>query len=189
MTDIAEGLDRAVAAIEAPIRSLRADADRYRHLEHLKDIAQEDIEQLNQKEREYGASWKKRGGVGAFMMLARKWDRLENMVDELKTYHSPFPGTTTIRQAFVAGPYDIFSHVEGSNLQGDAAESLIDTIGDLRRYLMLVEAEMRAQNRSRPVSVSTATLTNQGELVATTEHINDRPGMPPRVTEGPGATA
>ena len=34
---------------------------------------------LDKKERHYGSSWKKRGGVGAFMMLARKWDRIENI--------------------------------------------------------------------------------------------------------------
>lgn len=144
------GTERAIAAIEAPIREARADDRRFRHLAYLPNIVEEDVAQLNQKEREYGASWKKRGGVGAFMMLARKWDRLENMVDELRTYDAPspdshIPGHENERVAFVAGPYDIFSHVEGSNLEGGDAESLIDTIGDLRRYLLLVEAEMRAR--------------------------------------------
>ena len=31
----------------------------------------------------YGDSWKQRG-VGAFMMLARKWDRIENQVKGFK---------------------------------------------------------------------------------------------------------
>jgi len=137
------GTDRAIAAIEAPIREARADEDRYAHLAYLPKIAARDIDQLNQKEREYGASWKKRGGVGSFMMLARKWDRLENMVDELKQYSKlPSGQPAGSQDVFVAGPYDIFSHAEGSEMQGDTAESLMDTIGDLRRYLMLVEAEM-----------------------------------------------
>lgn len=32
------------------------------------------------KEVEYGSSWRKRGGVDSFMMLARKWDRIEHQV-------------------------------------------------------------------------------------------------------------
>lgn len=141
------GTDRAIAAIEAPIRAARADEARFAHLAYLPDIAKQDVEQLNQKEREYGASWKKRGGVGAFMMLARKWDRVENMVDEMRTYE--FQKTDNERvyptQQYVAGPYDIFSHVQGSELENGDAEALLDTIGDLRRYLMLVEAEMRSR--------------------------------------------
>lgn len=43
-------------------------------------LAQEDVEVLRSKGQTYGNSWKRRGGVGAFMMLARKWDRIENMV-------------------------------------------------------------------------------------------------------------
>lgn len=145
---------KALLGLEAPIRSARADEERYAHLDHLRSIVEEDIAQLNQKEREYGASWKKRGGVGAFMMLARKWDRLENQVDELKTYIMPVGddfGGSRKEPTFVAGPYDIFSHVEGSELEGKSAEALIDTIGDLRRYLMLVEAEMRARQARRLV--------------------------------------
>lgn len=137
------GTARAIAAIESPIREARADESRYAHLAFLPDIAKQDVEQLNQKEREYGASWKKRGGVGAFMMLARKWDRLENMVDELRTY-TPVDNIS-IRPDYVAGPYDVFSHAKGSEMEGGDAESLLDTIGDLRRYLMLVEAEMRSR--------------------------------------------
>ena len=37
---------------------------------------------LEEAEQSYGDSWKQRGGVGAFMMLARKWDRLEKQVTE-----------------------------------------------------------------------------------------------------------
>ena len=44
------------------------------------ELANEDIAVLKEKEKTYGESWKLRGGVGAFMMLARKWDRIENQV-------------------------------------------------------------------------------------------------------------
>ena len=82
------------------------------------EVAQEDVEKLHQAEQSYGDSWKKRGGVGAFMMLARKWDRLEKQVDE----HS----------------YDIFK----ATSEDQRPEGILDDIRDLRRYLLLVEAEM-----------------------------------------------
>jgi hypothetical protein len=70
----------------------------------------------------YGNSWKKRGGVGAFMMLARKWDRLEQL---LSTKYN----------------FDIFLAMD----QDDRGEGIIDDIRDLRRYLLLVEAEAAAR--------------------------------------------
>ena len=45
-------------------------------------LANQDVEGLHDSEQSYGDSWKQRGGVGAFMMLARKWDRLEKQVNE-----------------------------------------------------------------------------------------------------------
>ena len=80
----------------------------------IRTIALTDVEVLKEKGKTYGDSWKKRGGVGAFMMLARKWDRLENM--------------TRARQ------YDVFA------LEASALEE----IQDLRAYLLLVEAEWRS---------------------------------------------
>ena len=86
--------------------------------EAMKDIAQRDLEALKKAETSYGDSWKRRGGVGAFMMLARTWDRLEKQVTE----HN----------------YDVFKAIQEDNRQ----EGIIDDIRDLRRYLFLVEAEM-----------------------------------------------
>jgi hypothetical protein len=86
----------------------------------LNAVATADIDQLVRKDAEYGSSWKRRGGVGAFMMLARKWDRIEPQVK--------------------AHGYDIFAAVTADN----RAEGLRDDIGDLRRYLMLVETELAA---------------------------------------------
>ena len=81
----------------------------------LEIILQEDYEGL------VGDSWRERGGVGAFMMLARKWDRLEKQVTEKG--------------------YDIF-HVIAEDKR---EEGVIDDIRDLRRYLALVETHMREQ--------------------------------------------
>lgn len=87
-------------------------------IENLKVIAENDTESLLDAQRSYGDSWKKRGGVGAFMMLARKWDRIENQVQETN--------------------YDILSAC-----RSDTSDSgIIDDIRDLRRYLLLVEEEV-----------------------------------------------
>lgn len=85
----------------------------------LMRIAQKDIQTILQKNREYGSSWKKRGGVGAFMMLARKWDRLEPQVEK----HN----------------YDI---IEAMNTD-TREEGVIDDIRDLRAYLFLVQTEKK----------------------------------------------
>ena len=73
---------------------------------------------MHEAEQSYGDSWKKRGGVGAFMMLARKWDRLEKQVNE----HN----------------FNIFK----ASAKDKRDEGIIDDIRDLRRYLLLVEAEI-----------------------------------------------
>ena len=84
----------------------------------VNQIAHEDVQQLHEAEKSYGNSWKQRGGVGAFMMLARKWDRIENQTQREK--------------------YDIFQTIRIDSRE----EGVIDDIRDLRRYLLLVEAEM-----------------------------------------------
>ena len=89
-------------------------------------LATEDVKGLHEAEQSYGDSWKKRGGVGAFMMLARKWDRLENQVTKVN--------------------YDIFQAIQHDT----RPEGILDDIQDLRRYLLLVEAEVRLNGIARP---------------------------------------
>ena len=86
--------------------------------EKMKEIAQNDLEALKRAETSYGDSWKRRGGVGAFMMLARKFDRIEHQA----TKHG----------------WDIFK--AGEVYKGEAG--LLDDIRDLRRYLILVENDI-----------------------------------------------
>ena len=47
------------------------------YLDHLSNIAAEDVQGLLAAEAQYGDSWKKRGGAGAYMIMVRKFDRLE----------------------------------------------------------------------------------------------------------------
>ena len=81
----------------------------------IQDLANLDVARLKEAQVSYGDSWRNRGGVGAFMMLARKWDRIENQVTK--------------------EGYDIFKtiHEDPSNT------GILDDIRDLRRYLLLVE--------------------------------------------------
>lgn len=95
------------------------------HMDHLEAVAAADVEHLREKERTYQGSWKRRGGIGAFMMLARKWDRLEGMCRDTNAF---------------AQAYDIFGHIGALPLGLDG--SPLAEVRDLRRYLLLVEAEM-----------------------------------------------
>jgi hypothetical protein len=104
------------------------------YLDYLEQIAESDVAGLREAEKSYGDSWKRRGGVGAFMMLARKWDRIEKQVSKpTDLQHDEFPSR-------LAEQWDIFAHVR----EDTRPEGLIDDIRDLRRYLLLVEAELAA---------------------------------------------
>jgi hypothetical protein len=81
----------------------------------MKELAQADLLNLIDSQQTYGDSWKRRGGVGAFMMLARKFDRIE--------------------QQSKTESWDIFKAAQTFN----GETGLIDDIRDLRRYLLLVD--------------------------------------------------
>jgi len=89
------------------------------------EIANEDVSTLVEKDKEYGGSWKRRGGVGAFMMAARKHDRLEEIWKRIE-----------LRSG--AEGWDIFEAIENDHRD----ESILDDIRDLRRYLILIEGEL-----------------------------------------------
>lgn len=102
------------------------------HMQFLRPIAETDLEVLAAKEATYHGSWKRRGGVGAFMMLARKWDRLESLVERA--------GESTEMHA---RPWDVFVAIDADPSGQDG--SALAEVRDLRRYLLLVEAEMVAR--------------------------------------------
>ena len=84
-------------------------------LKHLEPEAAKIVVTLFEKEKNYRGSWQKRGGIGAFMMMARKWDRIENIA--------------------AASHFDVLK-VMGTN-EGD----VIDDIRDLVGYLLLCLAK------------------------------------------------
>jgi hypothetical protein len=106
----------------------------------LQTIASTDVKTLVKKDAEYGSSWKKRGGIGAFMMLARKWDRLETQMT-IPTYAPAEPND----KPPAISEYDIFNRIE-SEREGANSESILETVRDLRRYLLLVESEIVARS-------------------------------------------
>jgi hypothetical protein len=119
-----------------------------RHLDFIRAVALEDVRYVDKKDRSYGGSWKRRGGVGAFMMLARKWDRLENEMQK------------------VGVNYDIFKCIElEERVQGEDGTALAE-IRDLRRYCMLVEAEMMARGVVKIPDVITQALHGHGNVTA-----------------------
>ena len=81
----------------------------------IQNLADTDVAKLKHAQESYGDSWRSRGGVGAFMMLARKWDRIENQVSK--------------------DGYDIFKTINND----PSSTGILDDIRDLRRYLLLVE--------------------------------------------------
>lgn len=74
-----------------------------------------DCDQIREKDSAYGGSWHSRGGTGAFHALARKGDRLISMLNKHGSLNECRKDKTN-------------------------SESIDDTIGDLRRYLILVTA-------------------------------------------------
>lgn len=100
----------------------------------LTRAALKDVEVLEKKDAEYGGSWKKRGGTGAYMMACRKFDRIEERVSK------SFPTAPPVSS------YDIFGHI----VADQRPEGLMDDIRDLRRYLLLIEAEMLVRGEIEP---------------------------------------
>lgn len=103
-------------------------ADKLAYHRHLEAIAQDDIAYVRSKDEQYDASWKKRGGVGAFFTIARPWDRFENISRAMG--------------------YDVFAKIREEGLAGPDG-SLIACVRDLRRYFLLLEAEMREQEAAK----------------------------------------
>lgn len=81
-------------------------------VDRIRVLAESIVRMLEAKGNHYGDSWRKRGGPGAFMVMARKWDRIENMA--------------------AAKGYDIFELCHTN--EGDINDDIDDLIG----YLLLI---------------------------------------------------
>jgi hypothetical protein len=104
------------------------------YLDQLKAVADNHVARVRGAYPHYGDSCLKRGGVGLFMMLARKWDRIERRVDKPITQIKMFNEGQPQPQ-----PYDILEHIKADT----RPEGVADDVADLIDYLMIVEAELR----------------------------------------------
>lgn len=142
-----------------------------RHMDYIKKVTDEDIDCLRQKEATYKGSWKSQGGKNAWAMIRRKIDRLMIMLGdptppahfnlanvndtiEAVIHNRVLPGTTQVtaeilgylRDSFTAG--DIFAKIEEDTTGADG--TALAEIRDLRRYLILVEAEIMSRAATAP---------------------------------------
>lgn len=116
--------------------------DNMDHMRYLDRVTTNDLFSVREKEATYQGSWKKRGGVGTFMMLARKWDRIEGI----------------LRRRGLVGQYDIFTDL------GDGSDgTLLAEVRDLRRYLLLVEAEVEARANQDRSALLNETMQHAGQ--------------------------
>jgi len=93
--------------------------------EVLRDILNEGVDLVKKKDAEYGASWCKRGGVGAFFTIWRKIDRLEEQLKRVQ--------------------YNILD----ISVDEDSTESLDETIRDTILYLALALEKRKAFRQLR----------------------------------------
>lgn len=97
-------------------------------------------DQLIAKEKSYKGSWQKRGGPGAFMMLARKADRILPIIDAIKSTWEDIELVSKMEN------YDIFKAWETLEAMSD---SEMNDIEDLAGYLLHVINEMRTVHPRR----------------------------------------
>lgn len=95
---------------------------------HLASITEGDLDYVRRKDAQYQASWKRHGGVGAFFTIVRPWDRLYSMVT---APDKVWPQYDLMRA--------VLHEMDGKD------GSVLACVRDLRRYLLLVEAEALEQ--------------------------------------------
>ena len=146
--------------------------DKFRYHSYLQTVANEDVRFLIPRDLQYGASWKASGGRSAWFNLARKIDRLKEL---MRTPTPPpsfnftnvqdtidaivkgqrMPGTPEATAAMFThlmncyASEDVFQKIEADMSGRDG--SVLAEIRDLRRYLLLVEAEIVSRNPRREI--------------------------------------
>lgn len=140
------------------------------HMEHLQSVADGDVVHLQMKEHTYRGSWKAAGGRSAWFMLRRKIDRLlvmmarpvdlslDRPLDNVLSWAEEIENGSNdrcngmvrkeradiirwLRDCYLSE--NIFAKIREKPDGEDG--SVLAEIRDLRRYLLLVEAEMTAR--------------------------------------------
>lgn len=144
-----------------------------RHLERLDAVADSDTAVLRRKESTYQGSWKAAGGQSAWFMFRRNMDRLiklmappavisgfslQDLDDCLQQSWAEGSGMLAgdctldvsivqyLRDHYVS--QDIFTKIEENPLGQDG--TVLACLRDLRRYALLIEAEMVSQGMVQP---------------------------------------
>jgi hypothetical protein len=123
------------------------DSTFFAYRDNLSTVAHNDVAFLKWRDKTYNGSWKRGGGRSAWFMIRRKIDRLLEMLrppnppegwPTLAVVDSP----TTSRLLLMTRAEDIFAQIR-TRPRGEDGTVLAE-VRDLRRYLLLVEAEMVA---------------------------------------------
>jgi hypothetical protein len=126
--------------------------DKFHYHKFLAIVANEDVKFLIPRDIQYGASWKASGGRSAWFNLARKIDRLkelmeppvtatlDDLINRLKGGHHAITVADLENLKAVQTAHDVFQKIEADMSGRDG--SVLAEIRDLRRYLLLVEAEI-----------------------------------------------
>ena len=123
-----------------------------KHMKFLEAVTRADVTVLRQKEATYKGSWKRAGGRSAWFMFRRNMDRL---IEMLKPPERPagfvlkdldgvvfnHDDMQYLKKSYMAE--DIFEQIE-INPSGDDS-TVLACLRDLRRYAILVEAEMMSR--------------------------------------------
>lgn len=131
------------------------------HMDYIDRVVADDLGVLRVKESTYQGSWKRAGGRSAWFMARRNMDRLLVMME-----HSPLKvrphtdiDTTTGKVTVPLGELqrtlrseDIFAMIEAAPLGEDG--TVLAVLRDLRRYMILVEAEMISRGVVPPPAVA-----------------------------------
>ena len=133
----------------------------FKYHDYLEKVAKEDVRFLIERDKTYGGSWKQSGGRSAWFMLARKMDRLREIMkrpdppidfdpDEINVGYALEEQKCQKHVDYLLRCFrseDIFEMIQNeANLEvaGDDGTALAE-VRDLRRYLLLVESEMVAR--------------------------------------------
>lgn len=134
-----------------------------KHMEYLESVVAEDVRTLREKEATYQGSWKRAGGRSAWFMLRRNMDRLLEMMRKPDDVHG-FSIEDLDDAIEQAREKDADTNIDWSIIQylrdcyvsenvfakirerpNGADGTVLAVMRDLRRYCMLVEAEMMAR--------------------------------------------
>lgn len=106
------------------------------YIDFVDEVLTQDSVILKEKDAAYGGSWKKRGGVNAYCMLARKIDRIEQRV-RVGTDEQGDPIYMSIFQACL------------EDMKRGRAEGVLEDLADLSRYITLVRAEILSRTAQK----------------------------------------